>query len=66
MGMQPTCRQVPPSLGSFSMMAVFRPYWPARTAAEYPPGPLPMTIRSYVIFFRIASAFSNRSKLLWM
>src|SRR5687767_12725094 len=30
-------------------MAAFKPYWPARTAAEYPPGPLPMMIRSYVI-----------------
>ena len=31
------------------MIAVFKPYCPARTAAEYPPGPLPMIIRSYVI-----------------
>src|SRR4051794_30303100 len=47
--MQPTRRQVPPSLGCFSISAVFRPYWPPRIAAEYPPGPLPMTMRSYVI-----------------
>ena len=26
---------------------------PARTAAEYPPGPLPMTITSYVIYFLV-------------
>ena len=45
-GMQPTSRHVPPNLGCFSMSAVFRPYWPARMAAEYPPGPLPITIRS--------------------
>ena len=33
-GMQPTSRQVPPSLGLFSTSAVRSPYWPARTAAE--------------------------------
>ena len=32
-GMQPTLRQVPPSVPRFSMMAVFRPSWPARIAA---------------------------------
>ncbi len=45
--MQPTCKHVPPNLSSFSMIAVFRPNWPARIAATYPPGPLPITTRSY-------------------
>ena len=31
---------------SFSMSAVFRPYWPARMAAVYPAGPLPMNAMS--------------------
>src|SRR6266478_3657253 len=45
-GIQPTCRQVPPRTLSFSMRAVFRPYWPARMAAVYPAGPLPMMAMS--------------------
>src|SRR5579875_2385755 len=49
-GMQPTRRHVPPNLGCFSMSAVVKPYCPARTAAEYPPGPLPITTAALVIF----------------
>ena len=45
--MQPTCKHVPPHLSSFSTIAVFRPNWPARIAATYPPGPLPITTKSY-------------------
>src|ERR1019366_6352817 len=45
--MHPTCRQVPPNLSSFSIIAVFRPNWPERIAATYPPGPLPITTKSY-------------------
>src|SRR5258708_3334849 len=45
--MQPTCRQVPPRYGSFSTTIVFRPNSPARIAATYPPGPLPIIATSY-------------------
>src|SRR5215831_18366271 len=45
--MQPTCRQVPPRNGSFSTTTVFRPSSPARMAATYPPGPLPIIATSY-------------------
>src|SRR5262249_20576294 len=45
--MQPTCRQVPPRNGSFSTTIVFSPSSPARMAATYPPGPLPMIATSY-------------------
>lgn len=56
--MQPTLRQVPPSVGRFSTHAVcqltletpafniavtFSPSWAALMAATYPPGPAPMT-----------------------
>src|SRR5271155_3296588 len=47
-GMQPTCRQVPPRKGSFSTTATFRPHCAARMAATYPPGPLPMITTSYL------------------
>src|SRR5205823_8256265 len=46
--MQPTCRQVPPRNGSFSTTLVFRPSSPARIAATYPPGPLPIIATSYL------------------
>src|SRR5215472_2282729 len=45
--MQPTCRHVPPRNGSFSTTMVFRPSSPARMAATYPPGPLPIIAMSY-------------------
>src|SRR5215470_3668432 len=45
--MQPTCRQVPPRKGSFSTTTVFSPSSPARMAATYPPGPLPIIATSY-------------------
>src|SRR5215471_1708231 len=45
--MHPTCRQVPPKNGSFSTTTVFSPNSPARIAATYPPGPLPMIATSY-------------------
>src|SRR5713226_7043630 len=47
-GMQPTCRQVPPRKPSFSMTTVFNPHSEARMAVWYPPGPLPIIARSYV------------------
>ena len=50
LGMHPMRRQVPPSLGSFSMQATFMPSCAARMAATYPPGPAPMTIRSLYDF----------------
>src|SRR5690348_8439586 len=46
--MQPTCRHVPPRNGSFSTTMVFRPSSPARIAATYPPGPLPIIATSYL------------------
>src|ERR1700739_1530038 len=45
--MQPTCRQVPPRNGSFSTTIVLSPNSPARMAATYPPGPLPIIATSY-------------------
>ena len=45
-GMQPTLRQVPPSVAFFSTTATFMPSCAARTAQTYPPGPVPMTTRS--------------------
>src|SRR5580698_6668261 len=47
-GMQPTWRHVPPKNESFSTTATFRPHCAARIAATYPPGPLPITTRSYL------------------
>src|SRR5215472_8640123 len=46
--MQPTCKQVPPRKGSFSTTMVFSPSSPARIAATYPPGPLPIIATSYL------------------
>src|SRR5258706_1904783 len=45
--MQPTLRQVPPKVESFSTTAVFSPSCAARMAHTSPPGPVPMTMRSY-------------------
>src|SRR6266852_4272974 len=45
--MHPTCKQVPPRYGSFSTTTTFRPSSPARIAATYPPGPLPIIATSY-------------------
>jgi hypothetical protein len=41
------CRHVPPRNGSFSTTNVFSPNSPARIAATYPPGPLPIIATSY-------------------
>jgi hypothetical protein len=60
LGMQPTFRHVPPSVGYFSIQAVFMPSWAARIAATYPADPDPMTIRSYGVG---ASAMSRSSRL---
>ena len=46
-GMQPTFRQVPPSL-PFSMRAMLRPADAPYSAVAYPPGPPPMTTTSKV------------------
>ena len=46
-GMQPRCRQVPPTL-SFSTMTTVMPSSAARRAAAYPPLPPPRTTRSTV------------------
>ena len=45
-GMQPMLRQVPPCVLRFSTTAVFSPSCAARMAQTYPPGPVPMTMRS--------------------
>ncbi len=44
-GMQPRCRQVPPTF-SFSTIATLSPADAAYSAAAYPPGPPPSTTRS--------------------
>src|ERR1700687_4073767 len=54
--MHPTCRQVPPRKGSFSTTTVFRPSSPARIAATYPPGPLPIIATSYFATRSLPSA----------
>src|SRR5713101_5205447 len=54
--MQPTCRHVPPRYGSFSTSIVFRPNSPARIAATYPPGPLPIIATSYFATRSLPSA----------
>ena len=48
-GIQPTLRQVPPRVSRISMQAVFMPSCAARMAATYPPGPPPMTTKSYAL-----------------
>src|SRR6266850_4896406 len=54
--MHPTCRQVPPRKGSFSTTTVFSPSSPARIAATYPPGPLPIIATSYFATRSLPSA----------
>src|SRR6266849_10787047 len=54
--MQPTCRHVPPRYGSFSTTTVFKPSSPARIAATYPPGPLPIIATSYFATRSLPSA----------
>src|SRR5262249_46535824 len=58
--MQPTCRQVPPRYGSFSTTIVFNPNSPARMAATYPPGPLPIIATSYFATLNLPSAGTRR------
>src|SRR6476646_2296458 len=58
--MQPTCRQVPPRNGSFSTTTVFSPSSPARIAATYPPGPLPIIATSYFATLSLPSAGTRR------
>src|SRR2546426_5792086 len=53
--MQPTCRHVPPRNGSFSTTTVFSPSSPARIAATYPPGPLPIIATSYFATLNLPS-----------
>ncbi len=45
-GMHPLSRQVPPMRSSRSTMATRLPSWAARSAAEYPPVPAPITTTS--------------------
>src|SRR6266478_4591104 len=54
--MHPTCKQVPPRYGSFSTTTAFRPSSPARIAATYPPGPLPIIATSYFATRSLPSA----------
>src|SRR5690349_1556972 len=53
--MQPTCKHVPPRKGSFSTTTVFSPSSPARIAATYPPGPLPIIATSYFATLNLPS-----------
>src|SRR5260370_5210215 len=54
--MQPMCRQVPPRKGSCPTTTVFSPRSPARIAATYPPGPLPIIATSYFATRSLPSA----------
>src|SRR5258708_39927615 len=54
--MHPTCKQVAPRYGSFSTTTAFRPNSPARIAATYPPGPLPIIATSYFATRSLPSA----------
>src|SRR5689334_5003741 len=47
--MQPTLRQVPPYVDRFSITATLSPSCAARMAHTYPPGPVPITIRSKAV-----------------
>ena len=58
-GIHPTFKQTPPRSGYFSTNATFRPKSAARNAAEYPPGPDPITTKSYVIFAYSISVLSR-------
>ena len=49
-GIQPTFKQVPPSVARLSIHATVMPSWAARMAPTYPPGPAPMTIKSKLVF----------------
>src|SRR5262249_4246787 len=51
---------VPPRYGSFSMTIVFNPNSPARMAATYPPGPLPIIATSYFATLDLPSAGTRR------
>src|SRR5690349_15631380 len=61
--MQPTCRHVPPRKGSFSTTTVFNPSSPARIAATYPPGPLPIIATSYFATRSLPSAGARTGEL---
>src|SRR2546430_17616840 len=57
--MQPRSVHVPPSRLSFSTIATFKPNCPARIAATYPPGPLPITVTSNCSLANFGKFLSN-------
>src|SRR6185295_8035293 len=59
-GMQPTLRQVPPSVARFSTHATFNPSCAALIAHTYPPGPDPMMMTSKESLMAWAFALSLR------
>src|SRR5258705_9657448 len=61
--MQPQLRQTPPSVGASSTIAVDSPSCAARMAETYPPGPEPITTRSYDFIARSPSPSSSSSDL---
>src|SRR6266852_2289110 len=63
--MHPTCRQVPPRKGSFSTTTVFSPSSPARIAATYPPGPLPILATSYFATRSLPSTEARTGDRTW-
>src|SRR5882724_2321539 len=63
--MHPTCKQVPPRKGSFSTTIVFSPSSPARIAATYPPGPLPIIATSYFATRSLPSAGARTRDRTW-
>src|SRR5690349_11544541 len=63
-GIQPRCRQVPPTL-SFSTRATDFPSVAARRAAAYPPLPPPRITRSYVVPLLSAAFVTGSSVGVW-
>src|SRR6266850_1607771 len=63
--MHPTCKQVPPRKGSFSTTTVFSPSSPARIAATYPPGPLPIIATSYFATRSLPSTGARTGDQTW-
>src|SRR6267378_2571469 len=63
--MHPTCKQVPPRNGSFSTTTVFSPSSPARIAATYPPGPLPIIATSYFATRSLPSTGARTGDQTW-
>jgi hypothetical protein len=62
-GIHPTFKQVPPNVSLFSIHTVFKPFYPALIAPTYPPGPPPITAKSYSLTANPLIAVLNKSLL---